>query len=165
MVVLGRPKGDRGSYKQWEENQIAPQVVFEVLSPSNTQTEMGKKLLFYNHHGVEEYYIYNPDTNELTGWQRREGILDSIEPIENWISPRLGIRFDPSAEPLQIYRPDGVKFRSYTEIAEQAEQAQQRAEQAQQRAEQAEAALEAERQRSQALAERLRAAGIDPDTL
>ncbi len=32
MVVFGRPKGDRGSYKQWLENQIAPQVVFEILS-------------------------------------------------------------------------------------------------------------------------------------
>ncbi|MFO8039648.1 MAG: Uma2 family endonuclease, partial [Sodalinema sp.] len=34
MVVLGRPDGDRGSYKQWEEDNIAPQVVFEILSPS-----------------------------------------------------------------------------------------------------------------------------------
>ncbi len=35
MVVFGRPKGDRGSYKQWEEDNIAPQVVFEILSPGN----------------------------------------------------------------------------------------------------------------------------------
>ena len=28
MVVFGRPKGYRGSYKQWEEGGIAPQVVF-----------------------------------------------------------------------------------------------------------------------------------------
>ena len=35
MVAFGRPKGDRGSYKQWEEGGIAPQVVFEVLSPGN----------------------------------------------------------------------------------------------------------------------------------
>ncbi len=31
MVVFGRPKGDRPSYKQWEEDGVAPQVVFEVL--------------------------------------------------------------------------------------------------------------------------------------
>jgi Uma2 family endonuclease len=31
MVAVGRPKGDRGSYKQWEEDNIAPQVVFEIL--------------------------------------------------------------------------------------------------------------------------------------
>ena len=41
------PKGDRSSYKQWEENNISPQVVFEILSPGNTQKEMSKKLLFW----------------------------------------------------------------------------------------------------------------------
>ena len=40
MVVLGRPKGDRGSYQQWEEENIAPQVVFEILSPGNRLTEI-----------------------------------------------------------------------------------------------------------------------------
>lgn len=57
MVVFGRPKADRGSYLQWKENNIAPQVVFEVLSPSNTTKEMTNKLLFYQRYGVEEYYI------------------------------------------------------------------------------------------------------------
>ncbi len=40
MVAFGRPKGERGSYQQWKENNIPPQVVFEILSPGNTQTEM-----------------------------------------------------------------------------------------------------------------------------
>lgn len=43
MVVFGRPKGYRGSYKQWLENNIPPQVVFEILWPSNTIKEMAKK--------------------------------------------------------------------------------------------------------------------------
>lgn len=30
MVVFGRPKGDRGSYAQANEDNIPPQVVFEV---------------------------------------------------------------------------------------------------------------------------------------
>ncbi|OQY45045.1 MAG: hypothetical protein B6242_11385 [Anaerolineaceae bacterium 4572_78] len=40
MVVFGRPKGKRGSYKQWLEDNIPPQVVFEIMSPSNTRREM-----------------------------------------------------------------------------------------------------------------------------
>ena len=36
MVAIGRPKGHRGSYRQWEEAGVSPQVVFEILSPSNT---------------------------------------------------------------------------------------------------------------------------------
>jgi Uma2 family endonuclease len=47
MVVFGRPKGERGSYKQWEEEGIAPQVVFEVLSPGNRFNELLLKFKFY----------------------------------------------------------------------------------------------------------------------
>jgi Uma2 family endonuclease len=36
MVAFGVEKKDRGSYQQWKENNIAPQVVFEILSPGNT---------------------------------------------------------------------------------------------------------------------------------
>src|SRR5687768_4537540 len=56
MVVFGRPKGERGSYRQWEEGGVAPQVVFEVLSPGNRAGEMTRKSLFYERYGVEEYY-------------------------------------------------------------------------------------------------------------
>ncbi len=35
LVAFGRPKGERGSYRQWEEGGTAPQVVFEILSPGN----------------------------------------------------------------------------------------------------------------------------------
>jgi len=182
MVVFGRPKGDRGSYKQWQEESIPPQVVFEILSPGNTQTEMEKKLLFYDRYGVEEYYLYNPDTDELRGWQRLENYLDAIdldglERSEQWSSPRLAIRFERSPEGLRILYPDGRPFLTYTELAQQAEQVQQQAEQARQQAEQArqqaeqarqqaeqaELALQEERQRSQRLAERLKALGLDPD--
>ncbi|WP_204103995.1 MULTISPECIES: Uma2 family endonuclease, partial [Spirulina sp. CCY15215] len=47
MVVLGRPKGDRGSYRQWEEENIAPQVAFEILSPGNKKKDMETKFNFY----------------------------------------------------------------------------------------------------------------------
>jgi Uma2 family endonuclease len=61
MVAFGRPKGDRGSYRQWEEGGIAPQVVFELLSPGNRAGKMIRKFRFYEQYGVEEYYIYDPD--------------------------------------------------------------------------------------------------------
>ncbi len=151
MVVLGRPKGDRGSYKQWEEDDIAPQVVFEILSPGNRRAEMSRKLLFYDRFGVEEYYLYDPDRNELSGWLRREGFLDVIESMADWVSPLLQIKFDLTADELQIMRPDGQRFLSYVEIAQRAEQDRQRAEKAEARA-----AL---------LAEKLREMGIDPEQI
>jgi len=117
LVVFGRLKGDRGSYKQWEENNIAPQVVFEILSPSNSKTEMDKKLIFYDRYGVEEYYIYAPDYQQLEGWLRGDNnSLENIPTIFNWVSPCLGIRFEQSEQELKLYRPDGTSFHSYNEI-------------------------------------------------
>ncbi|MDY7003720.1 MAG: Uma2 family endonuclease [Cyanobacteriota bacterium] len=144
MVIFGVPKGDRGSYKQWEENNIAPQVVFEILSPSNTQKEMNKKLLFYNRHGVEEYYIYDPDKNQLSGFLRSGEDLDVIDSMDNWESPRLGIRFDMSGEELQLYLPNGEIFQGIEKIKQ---------------------ALKQEQKRSEILAAKLREMGIDPDEL
>ncbi|HAN73137.1 MAG TPA: hypothetical protein DCQ51_03875 [Planktothrix sp. UBA8407] len=148
MIALDRPKGDRPSYKQWQENGIPPQVVFEILSPCNSQTDMEKKLLFYDRYGVEEYYIYDPDRNQFKGWLRREMGLDVIEEINGWVSPRLGIRFDLSGEELQIYRPDNNPFLSYQEVSEQLAQERQRSDQEYQRAEQ-------ERQRAENAQQRL----------
>jgi Uma2 family endonuclease len=78
MVAFGRPKGDRGSYLQWEEDGIAPQVVFEILSPGNTIAGMTRQFRFYERHGVEEYYLYDPDSGELSGWQRQGETLEEI---------------------------------------------------------------------------------------
>src|SRR5436309_1448412 len=147
LVAFGRPKGDRGSYLQWEEEGIAPQVVFEIRSPGNTIALMTRKFRFYERHGVAEYYLYDPDTGELSGWQRQGNTLEEIEPMAGWVSPRLGIRFELESGVLQLYRPDGERFATYVELMEQREQERQRAEQ--------------EYQRAERLAARLRALGIE----
>ena len=127
MVMLGRPKGERGSYKQWVEENIAPQVVFEILSPGNTQKEISRKLLFYEHYGVEEYYIYDPDKNELTGLLRKEEWLEPIEEINGWVSPSLKIRFETGELELVLYHPNGDRFTTFTEERDKAIQERQRA--------------------------------------
>ena len=129
LVAFGRPKGDRGSYKQWLEDNIPPQVVFEILSPGNTLKEMAKKLEFYDRHGVEEYYLYDPDVFDLTGWLRLENRLRAIEEINGWISPRLGISFELTPKGLEIKYPNGEKFLSSVELNEKAQAEKQRADQ------------------------------------
>ncbi|MEW5858907.1 MAG: Uma2 family endonuclease [Cyanobacteriota bacterium] len=149
MIVFGRPKGDRGSYKQWVEDNLPPQVVFEILSPGNRKAEMLRKFRFYERYGVEEYYIYDPDDGDLTGWLRSDEGFNEIESMAGWVSPRLGIRFEIESDKLELYRPDGQKFLSYVELETQREQERQEKELAQVRAAQ--------------LAERLRSMGINPD--
>lgn len=158
MVVFGRPKGERGSYLQWREDNIPPQVVFEVLSPGNRLGEMLKKLKFYERYGVEEYYMYDPDDEDLSGWLRSGDELQEIEQLSRWVSPRLGIKFEPALTGLKIYRPDGQKFATYVELDEQRENAIAIATQEAQRANQ-------EAQRADRLAAKLLELGIDLDTL
>src|SRR5262249_13861984 len=112
MVVFGRPKGDRRSYQQWQEDGIAPQVVWEVISPGNSGPELARKVLFYERYGVEECYTYDPDTGELSGWKRSGDHLEVIPQMRGWTSPRLGIRFEIEADELVLYRPDGKKFQT-----------------------------------------------------
>lgn len=127
MVIFGREKGERGSYQQWKENNISPQVVFEILSPGNTTKEMYGKLLFYQCYGVEEYYIYDPDMNDLTGFVRQNNILEMIEGIDSWESPRLGIRFQLNQPELNIYYPNGDRFSTYNEEKQRANKEKERA--------------------------------------
>lgn len=165
MVVFGRPKRDRGSYKQWEENNIPPQVVFEILSPGNTTKEMANKLLFYQRYGVLEYYIYDPDAVELTGLVRSQEWLEEIEDINGWVSPGLGVRFELTADTLEIYHPDGGRFLTPVELDRLREQECQRAETERQLKEAALLQLEQERRRYQDLLARLQQRGIDPGQL
>jgi Uma2 family endonuclease len=169
MVVFGRPKGDRGSYQQWKENGIGPQLAFEILSPSNTKREMAEKRDFYEKYGVEEYYVYDPDRFRLTGWIRSGDQLMAIANMEGWVSPRLKIRFTQVNGELEIYRPDGRRFLSSVEFdrranveRERADQEQLRADQEQLRADQALQEAERERERSQRMADYLRSIGVDP---
>jgi Uma2 family endonuclease len=163
LVVFGRPKGERGSYLQWREDNIAPQVVFEVASPGNRPGQLTVKFEFYDRYGVEEYYFWDPDRIELKGWLRMQGALRPIPAMHGWVSPRLGVRFELVEDELCLYGPDGRKFATYIELVAQEEQQQKRAEQFAAEREQERQRAEQERQRAERLAAQLRAAGIEPD--
>ncbi|GBO53595.1 hypothetical protein APA_1502 [Pseudanabaena sp. lw0831] len=155
MVVFGRPKGRRGSYKQWEEENIAPQVAFEILSPSNKDRRglesLEDKFNFYEAYGIEEYYVYDPDDLVLSGWQRIRDRFVSIEIKPEWVSPLLQVRFEwRDGQELVLYRPSGQRFLSSLELEQRANSAEQRADSAE--------------RRSNRLAERLRVLGIDPES-
>lgn len=164
LVAFGRPPGYRGSYKQWEEGGVAPQVVFEVLSPNNTRDEMDEKLKWYEKHGVEEYYFIDPYKNQLQGWTRREGELRSVYPMAGFVSPRLGIRFDVNGD-VKLFAPDGREFRTREERVEEIqeelrktalafEDERERAIKAERLARQIEEAAERERERAEQAAAR-----------
>jgi Uma2 family endonuclease len=148
LVVFGRPKGRRGSYRQWEEGGVAPHVVFEILSPGNRFGEMQRKFRFYERYGVEEYYIYDPDDVTLDGFLRADGVLVEIQEMNGWTSLRTGVRFDLSGPELRLVRPDGQPFLTYGELARERDRERGRADDEQKRAEK--------------LAAQLKALGVEP---
>jgi len=186
MIAFGRPKRDRGSYKQWEEDGVAPQVVFEILSPSNRPGEMEGKFAFYERYGVEEFYVYDPASGALEGWRRRANRLKKVPRIEGFTSPRLAVRFEPGKGPdnLKIIGRNGEPFITPLESNRQrtaeriradaernraeaecnrADAERNRAEAECNRAEAERIRAEAERNRAEAYAAKLRALGVEPD--
>jgi len=121
----------------WYPVENDHKVVFEILSPGNTLTEMAKKQLFYDRYGVEEYYLYDPHKNDASGWIRGENQLEILDTLDNWVSPRLGIRFQLGEPEMLLFYPDGQAFTSYNE----------------------------EKQRAERLANKLRELGINPDQI
>jgi Uma2 family endonuclease len=138
FVVIGRPKGDRRSYKQWEEGGVPLTVAFEILSPSNTVGEMAHKFAFYEECGVEEYYVYDPESNFLQVFVRRGDVLVRVRKPNGFVSPRMGVRFEMSDPEMTVLYPDGRRFRTVEELEVERLQAERLARDAQQRAENAE---------------------------
>jgi len=159
MVAYGRPKGDRGSYRQWEEDDVAPQVVFKITSPCATAAEMLSKRMFYDCYGVAEYYEYDPEIGTLDVWARQNGALRNAFFTDKWRSPLLGVtlRIETNGE-LSVYRPNGDRFLRPVEIKALADLAEARAERERNRAER-------ERERAERLAAKLRELGIDPEQI
>jgi Uma2 family endonuclease len=149
MVAFGRSKGRRGSYMQWKEENIAPQIVFDILSSKNDQPEMERNHQFYETYGAEEYYSYDPDQLRLRGWIRQGDLLIEIPDMNGWTSPRMEIRFTFTNQDLKIYRPDGQKFLTSVELHDLADQFQQEARQAQQQNREIQQTLQQEQQENQ----------------
>jgi Uma2 family endonuclease len=164
-VAFGRPKGDRGSYKVWEEGGVFPQVVFEVRSPGNRAGKMARKLAFYDRHGAEEYYDFDPDRSRLRAYRRADGQLDEVEVTAELVSPRLGVTFVAGGPELVVRGPDGRPFLTFEEVIALRDRAEGRAVAAERRAAEAEGRAVTAEGRAAALAAKLRELGLDPDAV
>jgi Uma2 family endonuclease len=162
-VVFGRPKGHRGSYKVWQEGGIFPQVVFEVLSPSNDAKEMAAKRQFYRRWGAEECYVIDPDAHAIEGWLRQGKTLTRIEDFAGYVSPRLGIRFEQCDGELIVLKPNGERFLTLVELGAELEERRQELEERTEELQHSNRQLQLESAKRARLEARLRELGIDPD--
>lgn len=65
----------------------APDLVIEILSPSNSKYDLKVKKDVYERYGVKEYWIVDPEDNSVTGYSLINGtftlMLESIGKIES----------------------------------------------------------------------------------
>ena len=112
MVCFGIPKGDRTSYKTWEENDVVPSVVIEISSRGMWLKDRVEKRALYAMLGVKEYFIFNPldlkfdfsfvalhlkndeyEALEITGGRVQSEILD----LELVVKDKTLRLFDPAS--------------------------------------------------------------------
>jgi Uma2 family endonuclease len=149
LVAFGRSRGYRGSYRQWDEDGVCPQVVFEVLSPKNTRTEMRDKYNTYARLGCQEYYEINPYKKRIIGFEVVDNVVTHIVNGVGRHSTRLGLALQFDDEIFRFVDPSGTYLPTSIEAVESARAAL--------------AEKQAADARADKLAERLRALGIDPD--
>ena len=126
---------------------LAPdsKVVFNIIGQEEHVTDVIRNFAFCQTQGVEEYYLYDPFRQDFNAWVRLAGGFEwkAVENISGYTSPRLGVRFVIEDDgSLKICQPTGKRL---SKLAEQ-------------RADAAEHRIER-------LAAKLRALGIDPETV
>jgi Uma2 family endonuclease len=163
FVAYGVARGERTAYRQWDEANIAPHVVFDAFAPGMSMVTICRRLKFYERAGVEEYYMYDPDAGEAMGWVHNGQQFEEVDTLHGWQSPRLGVGFVIENGELSLSRPDGERFMSYVELAESYERDHERASQEHERAEQERARADHHAAREKMLMARLRALGFNPD--
>ncbi|MBV8888011.1 MAG: Uma2 family endonuclease [Chroococcidiopsidaceae cyanobacterium CP_BM_RX_35] len=157
FVVLGVDNNpQRQGWVIWEEGGRYPDVIVELLSASTVEVDKGsKKKLYEQVFKTRDYFVFDPfAADSLEGWHLNlDRGYEALRPNEQgwlwcqslglWLGIWQGMVEDDTAEWLRFYDVAG----NLILLPEEAER---------QRAEQ-------ERHRAERLAQRLRAAGINPD--
>ncbi len=173
-----REPEDRGSYATWENDDVRPVLVLEMVSHI-PRGEYDEGMSLYAELGVLYYVVYNQSFWQRDGHQpfevyRLEEGHYQLQQGEPYWMPEVGLGIgryqgqfgNVQMEMMAWYNEQGVRHFSGEEQARlRADQARSRADQEQLRADQAESLLQEERLRRERLEEVLRAQGIDPEDL
>ncbi len=88
-LIRGLDKTPRRVYRLWIEKRI-PSVIFEITSRKTWMDDLGSKRVLYAKLGVQEYFIYDVEGQELDpvlqGFRLAGRDYVSIEPdgVRNW---------------------------------------------------------------------------------
>ena len=110
FVVQGVSKGERLTYKLWEEGQ-PPTVIFEITSRGSRLEDLGTKRALYAMLGVQEYFLYDPLGEylrpPLQGYRLQQGEYERVLPGDQGqlVSQALSLELRLQDGQLQIVNP------------------------------------------------------------
>ncbi len=161
-VIENVEPGPRDNYKIWEENSI-PSVIFEITSEGTKNTDEGYKRILYEQLGIPEYWQFDPKgewiAEKLRGYRLNR---EQYEPISDSRCQPLNLRLEVDGSLMAFYREDtGEKLLAPEELAIAYQQAEERAKQAEELARQECLRANEAEARAEALAAKLREAGIE----
>lgn len=94
LVSFGVPKGNRRSYRIWEEGK-PPDVIFEFASQGSWKDDLSWKKGLYSGLEVREYFLFDPAdtyfTPLLQGYRLEEGHYEPLPPLTANEKGELGI--------------------------------------------------------------------------
>jgi Uma2 family endonuclease len=110
FVVQGVAKGERRTYKLWEEGQ-PPTVVFEITSRGSRLEDLGTKRALYAILGVREYFLYDALGEylrpPLQGYRLQQGEYERMLPTDQGqlVSQALSLELQVQDGQLQVVDP------------------------------------------------------------
>jgi hypothetical protein len=173
--------------RSWKIDRTGPppQLVIEIASEETWKNDRKKKSALYGPMGVLEYFVYDPNTppcwkdtpRRLFGWRwdptrhkmrkirsNKQGWLWSQQ-LNSWLVPDDGyLRLYDRHHQLHLTGEEAQALRADAEAEARRVEAK-RAEEEKRRADAEAEARQTEAKRAQALAEKLRALGINPDEI
>ncbi len=165
FVVLNTERRERKSWVIWEEEGKYPNFIIEILSDSTANTDRGlKKQLYQDVWRTPDYFWFDPYTLEFQGFHLMNGEYQALQPNDHgWLwSEQLQLYLGILDEKLRFFTPEGQLVLTPEEAESKAllvvdtERA---------RAQEAIAQVDAERQRSAILRQKLQELGINPDEI
>jgi Uma2 family endonuclease len=147
FLVLDVDDRERKSWVVWYEGMRFPDLIIELLSDSTREEDRGaKKHLYERLFRTAEYYLYDPFSQEFTGYHLQGAFYGEVVPDREGKlhSPITGLYLAVRDNWLRWLTAEGEVVLTSRELFQQERQ---RAEQERQRAEQAEQLLAAYRHR------------------
>jgi Uma2 family endonuclease len=144
FVVKGRENYSRKSWVVWEEENKFPNVIIELLSDSTARVDRGlKKRIYKNTFKTPEYFWFHPHTLEFKGFRLRDNKYEPLKFNEfGWLwSEELELFLGIHESKLRFFGRDNQLIPTDKERAEAAQQ------------------------QVEELKRRLKALGVDPDSV